>query len=447
MSDRRSPGRRGTFFSGAAGTALLAMIGAVGLTPAQTPPAPAPTATTMAPAAPAADGTAVSDPNIQPAGCSTCGGGLLGGGGVPYDTGYPVGGGCPSCCHAGQKGCNCCWDAKTCVGKCFAGLYECLCCPDPCYEPRWIPVANSAFFVDAARPVTQMRLRYDAGFNFKNPDRAEYFMPRFKLFGNNQQLGPGGPCAPANIPGKGMNCLPSKIDYQDISLYNEAAIGNFSMFTSYSYRHLDPTTSPISAALADPLAPCCPESGFTDLLIGTKSLLLDCELLQFAFQFTTYIPTGAFPQGLGTGHVSLEPSFLWSLKLTPDAYMQGQTAYWIPIGGDPLYQSDIFHSHLSFNQILCKPCCDFQVVGTLEFNEWTIFQGAYTSDTVLLPRPENAGILAPVALSSSTTIFSAGPGIRMYICNKADVGVGTAFNFTGATWAQQLIRTEVRFRF
>ena len=37
------------------------------------------------------------------------------------------------------------------------GLYEALCCPDPCYEPRWLAVADAAFTCEAARPVTQQR--------------------------------------------------------------------------------------------------------------------------------------------------------------------------------------------------------------------------------------------------------------------------------------------------
>ena len=78
------------------------------------------------------------------------------------------------------------------------------------------------------------------------------------------------------------------------------------------YREIDP-----KPAVFEATKPFPESSGFGDLDIGTKSLLLDCELLQVAFQFITYIPTGDFHKGLGTGHVSLEPSILFALKLSP----------------------------------------------------------------------------------------------------------------------------------
>ena len=57
-----------------------------------------------------------------------------------------------------------------------------------------------------------------------------------------------------------------------------------------------------------------------------KSVMFDSELLLFTFQFKTYIPTGNAAAGLGTGHVSLEPSLLSTLKLSSNAYLQSQLA-------------------------------------------------------------------------------------------------------------------------
>jgi hypothetical protein len=42
---------------------------------------------------------------------------------------------------------------------------------------------------------------------------------------------------------------------------------------------------------------------------------------------------------------------------------------------------------------------------------------------------------------------SAGPGVRLFICDKIDLGVGTAFAFTTDHWAKELIRAEFRWRF
>src|SRR5262249_18842724 len=90
--------------------------------------------------------------------------------------------------------------------------------PDPGYDPCWLPVADTAFFLDAARPVTQMRLRYGHDFGFKNPDRAEFFQARART--NPNQLEPGGPCALHGF-GKGPGCIASEVDFEELTLYME----------------------------------------------------------------------------------------------------------------------------------------------------------------------------------------------------------------------------------
>ncbi len=176
-------------------------------------------------------------------------------------------------------------------------------------------------------------------------------------------------------------------------------------------------------------------SGFSDVTVGTKSMLLDCELMQLTFQFKTFIPAGSASSGLGTGHVSLEPSLLYTIKLCTDTYMQGQTAYWIALPGDPGFKGTIIHNHFSFNRALCRPCSKILVVGTLEFNEWSVLNGSVTD------------VATGVASSARATIVSAGPGVRVFLCDKFDVGAGTAFSLTGDHWADQLVRAEFRWRF
>jgi hypothetical protein len=387
---------------------------------------------------PTSASSATYDPQVVQAGCSSCSSGLLGGNyGSSCSSCSSCGGGssdgCAGGCYPGRQKCDscCCFGDGFC-GRFLGGLFECLCCPDPCYEPHWNPLADSAFFADAPRPVTQMRLRVDLGWDLRDPDRAEYFWAKDRT--NPQQIGPGGPCGRTGSPGKGPGCVARSVDYQDISLYTEVAAGNFGLFFEMPYRHMDPETGRISTA------GCCDVSGFADLNLGTKALLLDCELAQIAFQFKTFLPTGDFTKGLGTAHVSLEPSLLFALKLTSASYLQAQVAYWIPIGGDDLYQGEVFHAHLSWNCGLWHPCDSLLLVGTLEVNEWSVMGGAYTVPDFLLNGK-------PVAASATTNMASAGPGARLFICNKIDVGVGTAFAFTGSHWADELVRAEFRMRF
>jgi hypothetical protein len=362
----------------------------------------------------AGNAAAITDPNVQQAGCPSCGRGLLGAPGDFYvgpNSNDPCAGGCVP----GRRKCDCCFNEDTYVGRFLGGLYDCVCCPDPCYEPHWVAAADVAFFQDAARPVTQMRFRWDTGWDMLTPDRAEYFWAR--------QTGPLGP-----------NLIVKSLNYRELSLYTEGATDKIGVFVEQPYREVGAHAADISPN------PSTTFSGFGDLNIGTKTLLLDCDLLQVSFQFKTFILTGASMKGLGTGHVSLEPALLNTLHLAPDTYMQWELAYWIPVGGDQLYEGNVFHAHMAFNRVLWRLCRDVQIVGTMEFNEWSIVNGNFTSPTVLTggnATPERA----------RATIFSLGPGARLVICDRIDFGAGTAFSLTGARWAEELVRAEFRWRF
>jgi hypothetical protein len=525
--------------------------------------------------APAAESGAIVDPNVVPAGCATCGSGLIGAMAPPAPDGIAPGGcstcgdGCAGGCYPGRKKCYCCCcdDCDTCVGRMLCGIYHCICCPDPCYEPRWIAEQDSAFFVDSARPITQLRIRGDGGFDVPDPDRAEYFWARERTTPNQLEPGPQNPKDPGfdcfkHGFGKGPACIASSIDHEDLSLYAEGAIDEFSFFVELPYREVDPQTAPNSFTLVQgkqppevflpapnlvnrpippntPLpadikvgsagatitafpgnptsttgptpmnlgtmptgttttktrtlppgtilskgqtfpgyltlgadskrgviptaqmrmqpAPCCNVSGFSDMNLGTKSALLDCELLLLTFQFKTFLPTGNFIQGLGDGHVSLEPALLFALKLAPDMYLQGELAYWIPVGGDALYEGDVFHEHYSLNKTLWCPCPGLKLVGTLEASHWEVLGGNFTSPDLLVAETmtftnKKGGLgtktmLAPVAQSATTSMLSVGPGVRFFICDKIDIGVGTQFAVTEDHWEEELIRAEFRWRF
>ncbi len=320
-------------------------------------------------------------------GCSTCGG---------------AGGGCNQCEPMPQTG-----FATRLVGL----MYETLCCPDPCYQPKWMPLADSAFFTDSARPVSHTRLRWEYGHEARLMDRAEYFWARSD--GNGKGLRPNG--APG-IP---------RLDYHEISQYTETAAGpGFSAFVSTPYRSVNPTFSdPPSAA------------GFGDISIGTKSVLFDSELFLLTLQMKTTLPVGQPAKGLGTGHVSLEPSLLFGLRTSPHSYLQGQIAEWIPLGGDPTYSGALLHYHLAYNHTLWQPIQAVQLVGTFEVHGWSFQDGGYT-------HPD--GRFRP---ASGFTQVQMGPGVRLFFCDKYDFGVGTNFGVSGLNSVQDTYRFEMRVRF
>jgi hypothetical protein len=298
------------------------------------------------------------------------------------------------------------------LGGFLCDLYECICCPDPCYEGKWTPLSDSAFFVDAPRPVSQMKLQYDAARHIIFPDRSEFLWAR----ADGRGRGPNGT--------RGIFLGEARVKYDELTMYMETAVGGtFSTFISYPYLQVDPDIAPHHA-------------GFGDLSIGTKTLLFDCELLQVGMQMKTTIPTGNVLEGLGTGHVSLEPSLTFALKLAHNTSLQGQLAEWIPIGGDPNYQGSIFESRWSVNHVLCRILPDVPLMGTMELNTWTFQHGQYTDS-----------VLGSNQKSSGATYASAGPGLRLVVCDKIDFGVGWLSSLTREHLAQNLVRVEFRFRY
>jgi hypothetical protein len=377
------------------------------------------------------------DTSVKKAYCSTCGGG-----------GPRFGGSCSSCgassgrCIPGRKNCAApCPD--TLYGRIFGNLYECLCCPDPCYQPSWIPAANASFFTDYARTRTITRLRWDHGWNMQFPDRSEYFWARQNLdtsklmtargvavnthlarpggkpFGN-LLTGGTGPKFPTNGYAHRGIFGQTGLDWDQMYLYQEAAAGRGSMFIEMPYRSYTTDFDNHGA-------------GFGDLNFGTKAMLVDCEMLQVTFQFKTYTPTGQASKGFGTGHFSLEPSLLMALRLAEDTYFQGQLAEWIPLGGNSEYAGAVIRYSGSLNKVLFRTSPDSPVIGTLEGFGMTFQDGAYTDP-----------FRGPLS-SSGGTYFSIGPGLRHSLCDRVDYGGSVAWAVTDAgQWASPLLRLEMR---
>src|SRR5262249_46555279 len=156
---------------------------------------------------------------------------------------------------------------------------------------------------------------------------------------------------------------------------------------------------------------------------------------QFTFQFQTNIPLGVAGRGIGVGHVSLIPSILTALKLYPDTYCQSQLGYWIPISATSVNGSSfgggVFQFNHSINHVLCRPLHDTALIGTIESMGYTFTAGQFT---------DAAGLIHP---ANQQTYFSVGPGFRLCICDKVDLGFGVQFAVTNPHFADQLYRSEL----
>src|SRR5262245_30667287 len=338
--------------------------------------------------------------------CPGCGGSLSAGGCASCG-----GGGCAPGrpCPPGARQCEP-FPAKTPIGRMIGLVYQCVCCPDPCYQPRWEAITDTAFFVDAVRPKSGVRFRYDRMHHFAYPDRGEFFFARAD--GNGR-----GPRANSLV-----RAIPF-IDVNEITMITEIAMGNAGVQIAVPYRSVNST-------------PYGPDgAGFADMTITAKTLLLDCELALFGFQMRTYIPIGNPGKGLGTGHVSLEPALNFGLRLGPKTYLQSQVLEWIPIVGDRDYQGAHLRWGVSLNHVLWQPVKDVQLIGTLETTGFSFQDGLFTD-----PR------FGPQKLTRQTAV-ALGPGMRLFFCDTLDIGVAGHFGISGKYLVRDQIRAEVRYRY
>jgi len=380
-------------------------------------------------------------------GCSSCGKGTIGSGGGLGAGGSHLSGGSATCgpegCTPGRHNCYPWEHNKTFAGRMAGAMYEALCCPDPCYEGKWIPLADSAFYSDSIRPISQQKLRWDIGRNLVNPTRNAY------MFAPN-------PIFPYPV---------QSLNYNDVYLSTEIATGGFSILSDISYRTLSIDPSEGGGA-------------FGDMMIGTKSLLFDTELIQIAMEFKTFLPTGNFTAGFGTGHVSLEPSLLVCLKLKEKTYLQGQVSEWIPLGSTtpPVGTAgSLLHAHLSLNHVLHEVNPDIPIIGTLEYSGYyfqaggnqdvsTIPTGSSSTSSSTTPATNNFYASSSSGSSSGTSVttpslpfsyssgisyqYNIGPGLRMFMGSHYDMGVGAQFALSGNNrFAEQLYRVEFRLRY
>jgi hypothetical protein len=366
------------------------------------------------PAARRSSGPAADD-EVEKASCSTCGGFHSSSAASIFHNSM----GCADGqCVPGQAPCyppaN---ECDTIAGAFLSNLYQILNCNDPCYEPRWDPAAYASVFADYARPRTVTRIRYDDLINLRFPDRNQYFL---------MQTNTNFPQHFTNKHGVTYRTDPSA-NLQQLYLYQEAAAGRGSFFVEYPYRQLNPLFSPTQA-------------GFSDLNFGIKSMWLDTELLQVTFQFRTYTPSGNAAQGLGTGHFSLDPSVLASMKLAPDTYYQAQLGNWIPLGGNQKIAGGIFYWLMSLNQVIYRFSPDTPVIAMLEMDGWSFENGGYTNPIV------NAASKI-IGAGGGVSYFNIGPGLRTALGNRVDLGTALTWSTTPNHWGSPWFRLEVRFLF
>jgi hypothetical protein len=269
-------------------------------------------------------------------------------------------------------------------------------------------VMFALFEIPTSQPSSNMRFRFNAAYDERNPDRADFFW--------------------AQTGGRGPKLPERSVDYQDAIASWEVASGKaFSLTTDIPLRFVAPDVNPNAGGLGD-------------MALTTKTVLLDGSDWQITQVFRTELPTGDPKKGVGNGHTSLEPGFLFRLKWSPETYFHSQLTYWFPLGDNPVYGGQILKYGFGVSHLLYENDT-FAAIPTLEFNGWTVLNGAQTTFPLGLTQPVD-----------TMGIFNVRPGIRFVRDTGGDLGlfewgVSGSFGITQNKWYDASWLIEARFVF
>jgi hypothetical protein len=344
--------------------------------------------------------------------------------------------------------------------------------------------ASPGGYLDDAIPQTMFRLRFEARDGINEFDRAQYMYASWKEMSfhvhalvNNGAVQGG----IIDTKARGSQIFSTDLSDQTISAYMEVAVNNrFSAFLNVPQRYVQFLNNPeetqenstrirsknedaLFVETAEVRNAKTGDNGISDIDAGFKYALIACPNQRFlTFQFRTYTPTGDPGLGLGTGHWSLEPSFLLFQRLSDRLVLQGQLTDWVPISAGPGAGNVITYGGGLGYDVYRN--CKIRVTPVAEFVGWTVLDGteafegtvpgattATTGPTAQVPLVNVNGQMLPgdhgFSNASGDTIVNAKIGVRTYFGQNSDVYVGYGRSLTGDRWYKDIYRVEYRLHF
>ncbi len=282
-------------------------------------------------------------------------------------------------------------------------------------------VAQAPFFVETSQPFNNCRVRLDLARDLEFPDRSEYFWAKTP--------GGRGPGVPVGSPSVGE----TSVNYQDLDFYIEKGTKRMSIGTDLPIRAVDPEIRDDS-------------SGFADMDVKTKVVLMDGKNWQLTQLFNTYLPTGSVHRGTGDGHVSLEPGVAYRWKWSDDTYFHGDLKYLFPIGADPNFSGQVFNYGIGISHVLVDTDT-WALIPTLEMECWTFVDGRQSL-------PGVAAIASDPNFGSEEVntigIMNLCPGLR-WVCDKGcdcgtkEFGISAGIAVTSDHLYEEILRLEFRW--
>ena len=273
-------------------------------------------------------------------------------------------------------------------------------------------------YIDNAIVGSQIRLRFDAGFDNNRPDRAEFFYA---------QCGCDGP------PARGPQGLVLHLNFQQLYMRAEyAPVHRFSLFAEVPVRWVQPQQFvPGTGSFGN-------QVGVSDVQAGLKFALLASHEHYLTFQFLADFPSGDSSKGLGTNHYSVQPSLLFFQRVTDRMSFEAQLGDWHPLeGASPGFPGDVFTYGLGPSYEVYRGE-RVRIAPVIELVGWRVLGGLETNGN-LFPNP--------VVSAEGTNIVNLKAGVRTSIGNHNSFYFGYGQALTHELWYKHIVRIEYRYTF
>lgn len=319
--------------------------------------------------------------------------------------------------------------------------------PAPVRTQRRLPPAaySKTGYIDSAIVGSYARIRFDLGFNNTRADRGEFFYAKCGCY---REVGLD-PLAPGPAPAlDGANPLTTpfiatSVDHRDLWLGAEYRFHErVSALVEGLIRNISPEVNAGS-------------TGFGDLTVGLKAVILEDGVQWATFQLKAFLPTGNPLKGRSTDNTSWEPGLLYLREIDERTTVAGEFRVRFPVGGS----SDAGVPELSGGELagggFASTVVRYGVGVSYEVNQgapvvvapvielvgWSVLDG-YATTTV------DGTAATAGAESAEVTIFNVKFGARLSsdrYPGSVYVSYGTAL--TGASWYDEILRFEYRYSF
>ena len=283
--------------------------------------------------------------------------------------------------------------------------------------------ASMVGYIDDATVGSEVRVRFDAGFNDPRPDRAEYFYAG---------------CTCLEPPSAAVQ---RTLNFQELYLGGEyAPVRRFSISTVIPFRWIQPFFYP-SPTLTPTLFNA---GGISDVQAAVKFAAIASPARKLTLQLGATFPSGDGGEGLGTNHYSLEPMVLYYQRLSDRAAIEAEAGDSHPIGGAVYTSSpgappqnfagDVFmYGAGPSYRVVDRDT--FYVAPVIEFVAWHVFGGLETgANNVIQP-------------AGGTNVVNIKVGARMGFHNGSSIYAGYGHALTSQVWYENLLRVEYRYSF